>query len=95
MAKFLVWFGVILVFLGFLFSIFFHTLMFAPQLVIGGLLLIVGIMIERWRYKSIVEERPKSNWTDTGERFIDPETEKLTGVYLDPSGERHYVAMDR
>jgi hypothetical protein len=68
---------------------------FVPQLIFGGLLLIVGLAIERWRYKPIMRRQPEPDWTDTGERFIDPETNVLTAVYLDAAdGERHYIAID-
>lgn len=67
--------------------------LFLPQLVIGGLFLIVGLAIERWRYKPVSANRPDPRWTDTGERFVDPETGLMTAVYFDPaSGERHYLA---
>jgi len=68
---------------------------FIPHLIVGGLLLVVGLAIERWRYKPIVHRPPEPSWTDTGERFIDPETNRLTAVYLDAmSGERHYIVAD-
>lgn len=71
-------------------------MVFVPQLIVGGLLLLVGLAIERWRYKPIVRRQPEPDWTDTGERFVDPETDALTAVYLDASnGERHYIAIDR
>ena len=62
--------------------------------IIGGLLVLaVGLAIERWRYKPVRQERPDPRWTDTGERFVDPETGRLTAVYFDPvKGERHYLA---
>jgi hypothetical protein len=70
--------------------------LFIPQLLLGGLLLVVGLAIERWRYKPIVSGRPNPGWTDTGERFVDPETSALTAVYLDATtGERHYLAIDK
>lgn len=66
---------------------------FLPQLIIGGLFLIVGLAIERWRYKPVSANRPDPRWTDTGERFVDPETGVMTAVYFDPvNGERHYLA---
>ena len=66
---------------------------FLPQLVIGGLFLIVGLAIERWRYKPVRGDKPDPRWTDTGERFVDPETGLMTAVYFDPAtGERHYLA---
>ena len=68
-------------------------LLFLPQLVIGGLFLIIALAIERWRYKPISMVRPDPRWTDTGERFVDPETGLMTAVYFDPEkGERHYLA---
>ncbi len=67
--------------------------LFLPQLVIGGVFLIVALAIERWRYKPVRGERPDPRWTDTGERFVDPETGVLTAVYFDSAkGERHYLA---
>ena len=62
--------------------------------ILGGLLvLVVGLAIERWRYKPVSGQRPDPSWTDTGERFVDPETAVLTAVYFDAvKGERHYLA---
>lgn len=66
---------------------------FLPQLIIGGLFLILALAIERWRYKPVLGESPDPRWTDTGERFVDPETGVLTAVYFDAAkGERHYLA---
>lgn len=68
--------------------------MLLPQLIVGGLLLVVGLAIERWRYKPVRAARPDPAWTDTGERFVDPETGLLTAVYFDAAkGERHYLAV--
>jgi hypothetical protein len=68
--------------------------LFLPQLVIGGVFLILALAIERWRYKPVSSGRPDPAWTDTGERFVDPETGLMTAVYFDPAeGERHYVAV--
>lgn len=67
--------------------------LFLPQLIIGGLFLIVALAIERWRYKPVSDQRPDPHWTDTGERFVDSETGVLTAVYFDSAkGERHYLA---
>jgi hypothetical protein len=66
-----------------------------PQLLFGGLLLVVGLAIERWRYKPLLRTRPDPRWKDTGERFVDPGSGQLTAVYFDPlRGERHYVVID-
>ena len=59
-----------------------------------GLLLLIGLLIERWRYKPLGERSPGPDWTATGERFVDPETGKLVVVYFhSASGERRYVAL--
>jgi hypothetical protein len=66
-----------------------------PQLLFGGLLLVVGLAIERWRYKPLLRSGPDPRWKDTGERFVDPGSGQLTAVYFDPlRGERHYVVID-
>lgn len=66
-----------------------------PQLIFGGLLLVVGLAIERWRYKPLLRTGPDPRWKDTGERFVDPGSGQLTAVYFDPrDGERHYIAVD-
>ncbi|MDE2294128.1 MAG: hypothetical protein KGL36_01575 [Gammaproteobacteria bacterium] len=69
---------------------------FVPQLLLAGVLLIVGLAIERWRYKPLIESGPDGAWTDTGERFVDPASGRLTAVYFDPrDGARHYVVAPR
>lgn len=66
-----------------------------PQLLFGGLVLVVGLAIERWRYKPLLRGGPDPRWKDTGERFIDPGSGQLTAVYFDPrNGERHYLAVE-
>ncbi|GAB2575643.1 hypothetical protein ISP15_12900 [Dyella jejuensis] len=66
-----------------------------PQLLFGGLLLVVGLAIERWRYKPLLRSGPDPRWKDTGERFVDPGSGRLTAVYFDAElGERHYVVVD-
>lgn len=68
---------------------------FPPAAVLGvwAVLLLVGLVFERWRYKRVSGARPGPDWQATGERFVDPETGKLVIVYFHPStGERRYVA---
>jgi hypothetical protein len=66
-----------------------------PQLIVGGLMLVVGLAIERWRYKPLLRTLPDPRWTDTGERFVDPGSGQLTAVYFDPQqGDRHYIVVD-
>jgi len=58
-----------------------------------ALVLVVGLLIERWRYKPLTERAPGPDWTATDERFVDPETGKVVTVYFHAaSGERRYVA---
>jgi len=37
-------------------------------------------------------DKPGADWQPTGERFRDPRTRKVMRVWVDPAGERHYVA---
>ncbi|AIY41589.1 hypothetical protein LT85_2431 [Collimonas arenae] len=58
-----------------------------------GLILLVAVLIERWRYtrRHTADEGP---WQETGERFVDPESGRLMRVLYSPSsGERRYVAV--
>jgi hypothetical protein len=58
-----------------------------------ALILLVGLLIERWRYKRLDSNRPGPEWVATHERFVDPETGRLVTVYYRAStGERRYVA---
>ena len=59
-----------------------------------GVFLLIGLLIERWRYKPLAKRSPGPDWTATGERFVDPETGKLVTVFFHPGiGERRYVAL--
>ena len=53
-----------------------------------GVILIIGLLIERWRYKPLAGQRPGPEWTATDERFVDPETGKLVTVYYRAQGNR-------
>jgi hypothetical protein len=59
-----------------------------------GVIILVGTLFERWRYRRI--EKPLDGpWQRTGEQFIDPSTGDPVEVMFDPStGERRYVAGD-
>src|SRR5437763_12949198 len=39
-----------------------------------GVILLIGLLIERWRYKPLAERRPGPDLTATGGRFDEPET---------------------
>jgi hypothetical protein len=57
-----------------------------------GAFLIVAILIERVRYKSLLSKSPGPGWQRTTERFVDDETGQLVTVYVHPeTGERAYV----
>ena len=59
-----------------------------------GVIVLIGTLFERWRYRRI-EEPPKGDWQRTGEQFIDPSTGDPVEVMFDPrTGERRYVAGD-
>jgi hypothetical protein len=59
-----------------------------------GLALTLGVVYERKHYKAILDDVPRGNWRDTGERFVDPETKRVVAVYADAaSGKRVYVGQ--
>jgi hypothetical protein len=65
----------------------------AALLALWAAVLLVGLLIERWRYKRLSTVPPGSDWQRTDERFVDPETGKLVTVYFQPTtGERRYIA---
>lgn len=63
----------------------------ALMLAAWGVILLVGTIYERVRYKPVLETKPKSA-VRTDERFVDETTGKPVTVYVDPvTGERSYV----
>jgi hypothetical protein len=61
------------------------------QVLIFGVILLIGTLFERWRYRR-VGAPPPGNWQRTDERFIDPSTGEAVEVVFDPrTGERRYV----
>ena len=65
----------------------------AGVLAVWALIFLVGLAIERWRYKPLADRAPGPDWQATSECFVDPETGKLVTVYFQPStGERRYIA---
>jgi hypothetical protein len=65
-----------------------------PAFVFGGwgLLILIGTVYERVRYKPVLKQPPGSGWQRTDERFIDPSSGRPVTVYLEPVwGERQYV----
>ena len=65
-------------------------------LAVWGVILAGGVVFERWRYRSLMGDRPGQDWHSTQERFVDPESGRLVPVFFNPAtGERCYVAGDR
>ena len=63
------------------------------ELGLFGVLIIAGTLFEK-HYKKSTPPKLEPGWIDTGERFIDPETGKLTVVYWKPeTGERYYSSQ--
>ncbi len=64
------------------------------QLLVAGLVILLGTALERWRYR--VHSPADARWERTGERFEDPVTgEPMEVLYDRTSGERRYVRTDR
>ena len=61
------------------------------QTLIGGAVIVLATLFERWRYHNRNASDDGGDWQPTGERFVDPETGKNVEVLYDPqSGERRY-----
>jgi len=55
-------------------------------------IVVLGIAIERYRYKALRRDAPGAGWQRTNERFVDDETGKTVTVYIETqTGERQYV----
>jgi hypothetical protein len=64
------------------------------HLALPGSILLLALLVERWRYKPLSSARPGAGWVPTDERFVDPESGRLVTVFYKPStGERRYVAV--
>lgn len=62
------------------------------ELLMFGLLLLVGTLFERVRYKRLATAAPDARFRPTPERFRDDATGAPVTVYVDPAtGERAYV----
>jgi hypothetical protein len=65
----------------------------ATSVVVGGPVIFVSLLVERWRYNAA--HRAQSGDAPTGERFIDPESGDLMEVvYNKRTGERRYVRVN-
>jgi hypothetical protein len=61
------------------------------QLLGVSLVVLLGTLFERWRYRHL-SERQDGEWQRTSERFLDPATGEPVDVLFNPhTGERRYV----
>jgi hypothetical protein len=66
----------------------------APMPAILGVVVLVGVAFERWRYKPLIASAGPG-FHPTEERFIDPESGRAVQVYVHAeTGERRYVQTD-
>jgi hypothetical protein len=64
------------------------------HLAVPGVVLLLALAVERWRYKPLGSRHPGAGWIPTEEHFVDPESGRLVAVFYKPStGERRYVAV--
>jgi hypothetical protein len=62
----------------------------AVYLAVNGFFLVSAVLLERKRYRARVDQT-QGQWQPTGERFVDPTTERLMEVfYNSATGERDY-----
>lgn len=67
-----------------------HFFPFGVPLIFIGIGLIASLIYDT-RYNPASKLPIGPGWVDTGERFIDPETNKRVAVFMRPeTGERHY-----
>lgn len=70
------------------------TLLLAGYLILGGVVVLVSILLERRGYRPRLD-RAHGRWERTGERFVDPASGKLLEVRYNPqTGERDYVEAE-
>jgi hypothetical protein len=71
------------------------TLWLVLYLAVNGFILVSAVLLERKRYRTQVD-RTQRLWHPTGERFVDPTTERLIEVFYNPAtGERDYREVTR
>jgi uncharacterized membrane protein HdeD (DUF308 family) len=66
----------------------------AIVVMVWGTVLVVGILYERYIYKTVIERPPATkNWVKTTERFVEDKSGKPVRVYYNTlTGERAYVS---
>ena len=71
------------------------TLWLVLYLAVNGFIMVSAVLLERKRYHPPVD-RTQSPWRPTGERFVDPTTQRLIEVfYNSTTGERDYREVTR
>jgi hypothetical protein len=71
-----------------------HTAPGIGAVAFWAMLILAGLVLERRRYKRVLDAPPGPDWTATTERFIDTETGAETVVYFNPkTGSRAYVRV--
>jgi hypothetical protein len=61
-----------------------------PGVVWSGLI-VVALLVERWRYAPKPSAAHDADWVKTDERFVDPESGRSVEVFYNPrTGERRY-----
>ena len=94
LRKVLVWLGVLLMIAGLILRV--ETGGSGGLGLFGaGAVLLLALLIERYRYKRIMDTVPGPDWQPTGERFIEPGTDVPVAVYANKTtGKRLYVRGD-
>jgi hypothetical protein len=88
----LLWLGALVTLGGLILSV--ETCGAGIGIVIIGVVLLLAPLIERYRYKRIVDTVPGPDWQPTGERFIEPGKDVAVAVYYHrSSGKRVYVRL--
>ena len=73
-------------------SVLWGPALIGPIIILSVVL--IGLVFENFRYRSLAQSAPGGNFSATGERFVDPESGKLIEVHSDPAtGARRYVAV--
>jgi hypothetical protein len=64
---------------------------------VNSIVLVLAVIFERFRYKPLLDSVPEGgDWTESGERFVDPTTGRLVRVMFSPStGERLYISTTK
>ena len=67
--------------------------MWAPAVILGlvGVALVVAVSISLFVRRHGESSEPRPGWTPTDEVFKDPGTDRMMRVWVDATGERHYV----